>query len=145
PRMDLEVDSIREALRHAARDDVPTRELAIATGTWRYWWIRGYLAEGRATSGDILARRGIVPTANGIRMARAAAALAWSMGDFDEASRLATEALASAKAVGEVTEELSAHNVLGVIHRSQGRLDDAEAQFSEALRMAEAQGNAELV
>ncbi len=46
--LDTELDSLRDALRHAARDPDPTRELALASGTWSYWWVRGYLAEGRA-------------------------------------------------------------------------------------------------
>ena len=47
-RLDAALDSLRDTLRHAARDPDPTRELAISSGVWRYWLIRGHLTEGLA-------------------------------------------------------------------------------------------------
>ena len=144
-RLDAELDNLRDALRHAARDDDPTRELAMASSIWKFWWVRGYLAEGRALYDGILARRGIVETSAGIRTVRAAASLAWSMGDQDHALDLATRAADAADRIGDVFERLSAHNVLGTISRSRGEFVVAEGHFLRAIELASEIGNDELV
>ena len=144
-RLDVDLDNLRDALRHASRDRDPTRELAIASGVWRFWWIRGFLAEGRSICDGILERRGLVPTHEGIRTARAAASLAWSMGDWDRAQTVATAAMGIATRAGDDIERLSIHNTLGVIARSRGDLDVAERQMLQAIELAESLGNLELV
>ena len=144
-RLDAELDNLRDALRHAARDDDPSRELALASSIWKFWWVRGYLAEGRALYDGILARRGVVDTSAGIRTIRAAASLAWSMGDRDHALDLATRGLAAAERIDDGFERLSAHNVLGTIARSRGELVVAERHFLQAIDLASDLGNAELV
>jgi predicted ATPase/DNA-binding SARP family transcriptional activator len=143
--LDVELDCLRQALRHAARDSDPERELALASGTWSYWWVRGYLAEGRAICDGILDRRGLVDTRTGIRTARAAANLAWSMGDKDRAERLAQDTLAATLRTGDVIEQVSTHNLLGHVARGRSELDAAEHHYSEAIRLAESLGNLELV
>ena len=144
-RLDVDLDNLRDALRHVSRDSDPTRELAIASGVWRFWWVRGYLAEGRMICDGILERRGLVPTHAGIRTARAAASLAWSMGDWDRAHTVATAALEVATRAGDDIERLSMHNTLGVIARSRGDLEEAERQMLQAIELAETLSNLELV
>ncbi|OGO59111.1 MAG: hypothetical protein A2V85_16960 [Chloroflexi bacterium RBG_16_72_14] len=143
-RLDRELDNLRDAFRHASRDPEPSRELSLAAGTWRYWWVRGQLAEGRAIFDGTLDRRGLVPTQAGIRTARAAASLAWSMGDTGGAEALAREALARAVGIGDVIEQLSAHNLLGVIVTNLGEYEAAEHHLGESIRLAESDGNLEL-
>ena len=113
--LDVELDTIRDALRHAARDADPTRELELASGLWRFWWIRGYLAEGRGMLEGIVERRGVVPTRAGIRTARGAASILWSLGDNAAAREMATRALAVAEAVDDSLEQHASHNLLGVL------------------------------
>jgi predicted ATPase/DNA-binding SARP family transcriptional activator len=142
--LDIELDSLRAALRLAARDPDNTTELAIASRVWTYWWVRGYLAEGRAICDDILERRGVVPTEDGVRMCRAAASLAWSMGDVERADTVAQQALAAAQRIGHAPEQLSAHNLIGVVARGRHELDRAERHFGLAIALAESTGNPEL-
>jgi predicted ATPase/DNA-binding SARP family transcriptional activator len=138
--LDDELDTLRDALRYAARDAGPERELALAAGVWRYWWIRGLLAEGRTLLEDILDRRGIVPTQAGVRVARAAASLAWSMGDRDRARSLAEQALAAAEAIDDPFERHATNNLLGVISTTDGDVERAEHHHREAIRVAETHG-----
>lgn len=142
---EAEIDTLREALRLAARDPDPFAEVAIAATVWRFWWLRGYLAEGRAICDGILDRRGIIPTEFGIRVARAAAALAWSMGDVDRGVDLGRSALEIATRVGCAVEQASMHNLLGtVVLESLGHAV-SEAHYIEAIRIAESIGRTDHV
>jgi tetratricopeptide (TPR) repeat protein len=141
----MDLDNIRAALRHSAADPDPTNELKLGSSIWRYWWVRGLLAEGRAVSEGALARRGVVTTSEGARTLRAAASLAWTMGDFDAAFDAARRGVAVAEAVGDVTEQLSGFNVLGAITRSRDELEAAEGFYQQAIDLATSVGNAELV
>jgi predicted ATPase/DNA-binding SARP family transcriptional activator len=140
-RLDEDLDSLRDALRHAAQDPDPTPELALASGAWRYWWIRGHLAEGRAVLEGIIERRGLIPTHAGSRTALAAAQLAWSMGDNARARALAADALDLAVHVGDITEQLSAHILFGLLAMNIREFGTAEQHFFEAIRLAESDGN----
>jgi predicted ATPase/DNA-binding SARP family transcriptional activator/Tfp pilus assembly protein PilF len=143
--LEAEIDVIREALRHAARDADSSRELAIAAAVWRLWWIRGYLAEGRATCDGILERRGLLPTELGLRVARAAASLAWTMGDLEHALDLARTTLDVATRVGCAVEQASTNNLLATITLEAVGSEAAERHYHEAIRVAESIGRGDLV
>lgn len=143
--LDREVDVLRDALRHAGRDADPAKELFIASGVWRFWWIRGYLAEGRAVLDSILARRGLVATPEGARTVRACASITWSMGEPERAEQLATDALALATQAASTTEQIAAHNLLGVVKTARGELAAAEPHHLESIRLADAAGLSGLV
>jgi tetratricopeptide (TPR) repeat protein len=66
------------------------------------------------------------------------------MGDRERATTLAQAALEAATSIGDVTDQLSAHNLLGVI--ATGRSDTAAAarHLEEAVRLAESVGKSEL-
>lgn len=67
------------------------------------------------------------------------------MGDKERADQLAQDTLAAALRIGDVIEQLSAQNLLGTLARGRGELDAAAYHYSEAIRLAESQGNLELV
>ena len=142
--LDLEIDTIRDAFRYASRDPAGDREMELAAGIWRYWWIRGLLAEGRAVVDGILARRGVMPTRVGARTVRAAASLAWSMGHLGRARELAQQALDLAVAIGDPFEVHTAHNLLGVLATTAGDIDGAEYHHGAAIAVAEAHDLQEL-
>jgi tetratricopeptide (TPR) repeat protein len=138
--IEREVDTLREALRCAARDPDPLPEVTIAATVWRVWWIRGYLAEGRAICDGILDRRGIIPTEFGIRVARAAAALAWSMGDVDRGLNLGRSALEIATRVGCAIEQAAMHNLLGTVALESLGHAVSEQHYIAAIEIAESIG-----
>ncbi len=139
-RLDAALDSLRDTLRHAARDPDPTRELAISRGVWRYWLIRGHLTEGRAILDGILERRGLVATTAGVRTARGAASLAFSVGDLERASTLSGEVLAAALQVGDPVEVVHAYNLAGAVANGREDFRAAERHYLEAIRIGEAIG-----
>jgi tetratricopeptide (TPR) repeat protein len=144
-RLEREVDTLRDALRHAAADPDPTAEVEIASGLWRFWWVRGYLAEGLEICESILARRGFVPTPEGVRVIRSAASLAWTTDRVERASVLALEALSIARAIGDAYEEVSALNLLGVIGQLTDDFANAKVHLAEAIERADAAAMPSLV
>ena len=46
-RLDLELDNLRAALRTFDHPDHTASLVRLAAALWRFWWIRGYLTEGR--------------------------------------------------------------------------------------------------
>jgi predicted ATPase/DNA-binding SARP family transcriptional activator len=143
-RVDAELDTLRDAFRHAAREVDPSNELALAAGAWRYWWIRGLLGEGRSILNGILARRGLVRTRSGIRTARAAASLAWSAGDQNSAARLAVEALDAAVQVDDGFEQAALHILLGVIATNADDFGGAVRHLTAAIALAEEAGEGDI-
>ena len=142
-RIDAELDSLRDALRYAAADPNPENELVLASRTGHFWWVRGLLAEAREIYDGILARRGMVHTAAGIQTARAAAAVAWSMGDVDRAWTLGEQALAAADDLGDLVGRVDARNLVGAMATHRREFDVAESHLQEGYRLAEAAGNLE--
>ena len=139
-RLDIELDTLRAALRHAATNDDPTDELALASVAWLHWWIRGLLAEGRAILDGIVARRGLVLTQDGIRTLLGAASLAWSTGDNEASTKAARQALDAAERIDAQLEQHLAHNLLGTVSASMGELDTAIAHLTRAIELSEAAG-----
>jgi predicted ATPase/DNA-binding SARP family transcriptional activator len=141
---DAELDNIRAAIRRASDDPDPASEFEIVSKLWKYWWVRGLLAEGRAVTEGAAERRGLVLTPAGIRTIRAAANLAWTMGEADRAEVLGEQARAAAVELGELTEEMSALNLLAIIHRVRGATDTGLPLYDRAIELATSVGNREL-
>jgi tetratricopeptide (TPR) repeat protein len=66
------------------------------------------------------------------------------MGDNERAVALAEIALDAAVDVGDVVDQLSAHNLLGVMAYRRGQLQEAEDHLGDAIRLAESSGLHEL-
>ncbi|HEX5015004.1 MAG TPA: BTAD domain-containing putative transcriptional regulator [Candidatus Limnocylindrales bacterium] len=139
-QLDVELDNIREALRVAAADPDASDELGIAAAMWRYWWIRGHLAEGRSILDGIIERRGVVHTSEGVRVARANASLAWSMGDRERAMKLAQLAQDASTDIDDATERVHVLNLLGVMATGREDLEAAERYHLTALAIETANG-----
>ena len=54
--LDEEQDNIRAALDHAHLSDDAETEVRLVVALWRFWWLRGYLVEGRARLEEAIAR-----------------------------------------------------------------------------------------
>src|SRR5262249_39750820 len=91
--IDDDLENFRAAIDHAARADDAEAELRLVGGLWRYWWVRGFLREGRTRIESALERRKAV---RGSFLARAligGAGLAFIQADYERARMLATEGL----------------------------------------------------
>ncbi len=93
-RLEREHDNLRAALRWAQDNDA-SAGLRLVVALWRFWWLRGYLSEGRGWLRSILSLDG--PEANSAWHAKAlrgAGWLAYAQGDYTPAHTLFEQGLA---------------------------------------------------
>jgi len=138
--LDDDLENLRAAIDNAtARGDIEM-ELRLVAGIWRYWWVRGYLDEGRARIESALeraaGRRGL-PV---VRILIGAAGLAFAQGDYERARPLAERALAEARAAGSGMHEGVALNTLGVTAMRQHDYDLARRSLQRAVAVDERLG-----
>jgi len=102
-RLALEHDNLRLAIAHLGDEvqDTP-RALRLGGALFRFWWVRGNWAEGRARLLGLLnMEHEGPPPPERVKALYAAAVLAMGDGDFDAARRLLDESLAIARAHGD--------------------------------------------
>jgi predicted ATPase/class 3 adenylate cyclase len=140
-RLTREHDNIRAALRRAhANHDLETL-LTLSASMWRFWWIRGYLREGRNWVDGALSTRGDADGALRANALNGAGNLAWALGDYDSAEARHREALTLRRAIGDRTGEVRSLNNLGAIAETRGRYGDAAQFYREALAIARETGS----
>jgi predicted ATPase/DNA-binding SARP family transcriptional activator len=140
-RLDRERDNLRTTLDHAAATDDPTSELRLVSALWRFWWLRGELAEGRSRMEHAIAR-GATATPTLVAQACAGAAgIAWSQGDPGRARELASQGLqaSGSDSSGAVTA-LSCHTVLGLICRDEADYEQARKHLEQSQAIATSLG-----
>jgi predicted ATPase/class 3 adenylate cyclase len=101
-RYEREHDNIRAALAHViARDEAETA-MRILAANWRFWQMRGYLAEAREHAERVLALPHSIdhPDARGAAL-EAGGGIAYWQGDLDAARGWYEEALEIARAMGD--------------------------------------------
>ena len=136
-RLEAEHGNLRVALGWAARRGEPEIGLRLTAALWRFWYTRGYLAEGRGWLDAALARApsGSVPE---LALARAralfaAGVLAAEQGAQAQAQAYSEESLALFRAAGVLRGQAGALNTLGVLARNRRDYPRAEALYEEVL------------
>ncbi len=133
-----EHDNVRAALEESeASGDAATalRVCALA----RFWYVRGYLGEGRGWLDRALAQPG-GPMARRATALYWSATLAWSSGDHEFAIAPALEALELARATGDQVAELRALMALGLTHLGVGDLAASRDFHAESVALARTLG-----
>lgn len=139
--MDAEHDNLRGALDWAADAGRIEVEVRLAAATRQYWFVRGYLSEGRR-----FLRRATRNSADGPAELHAlalvhAGAFAHRQGDVAEARENAERALALYRSVADSGGAAWATAELGTIAFSAGDLDEAARLYRETAVVFEAEGN----
>lgn len=138
--MDREHDNIRAALRWSIGRGEGTTALRIAASCFRFWQRRAHLVEGRAWLEEALA----LPTEEPALRARAlfaASVFAGQLADGAEEWRLASEALAIDREIGDERGEADALNILGVSAQERGEFELALQLLEESLDIRRRIGN----
>jgi len=138
--LDGEQDNLRAALDHANSTDNAELELRLVVALWRFWWLRGYLAEGRSRLEQALVRSHEVAPRLRADAYRGGAGIAWNQGDLARARELAALGLEAADAHGEGAIALACHTVLGLIARDEGDYGRARQHLEQSGAMAKALG-----
>ena len=138
--LDEEQDNLRVAIDRAASSGDAELELRLTGALWRYWWLRGALAEGRTRLERAIGHgEGAPPQLIG-QACRGAAGLAWSQGDQARARELAERGLEAASVSGDGVVELSCHTVLGLVAKAEEDYDRARAHLEQSSAIAAALG-----
>lgn len=139
-RLEEEHDNLRAALRWAKEQgDIEAGLRLVGALNW-FWWMRGYLAEGRGWTEDFLeAARGL-GGADGARdrALLGAGRLALAQGDLDRSSALLEQSLAVYRGLGDEAGTADLLAELGQVVRARGDDDRAEALSEEGLRLSRA-------
>jgi predicted ATPase/DNA-binding SARP family transcriptional activator len=138
--LDPEDANLRASLVRSETTGSVERELRICSALWRYWWLRGEVAEGRRRLRAALEREPGTPTAARAEALRGASTLALRQGDHEEAAGLAEESLDVSRELGSL-ETARAQVALGNAVVSLGDdLDRGERLYAEGAATFRATG-----
>ncbi|HYI67917.1 MAG TPA: tetratricopeptide repeat protein [Candidatus Limnocylindrales bacterium] len=141
-RLSDDHDNLRAALRWSDEDpDGASAELSLASGLWRFWEIRGHLAEGSAwldralarTGGEISARRALGLTGVGV--------LATQRGDHAAASAAHEASLLLHRELGNPMAVAAACSNVASAAIEQGNFDRARELYREAVGLSRSAGD----
>ena len=148
-RLEQEHDNLREALRWAREaGDVRSGLRLVGALSW-FWWMRGYLEEGRRWAEGFLSEP-FDDDRSGYRRLRAralygAGELAFGHGDLARAAELFEEALAIYRALGDDGGTADVLVELGQVARARGDHDRAAALSEEGLQLGRASGDSRVI
>ncbi len=140
--LDPEQDNLRAALAFCAEEGLRELQLRLCARLWRYWYVRGFLSEGRAQLESALA----LPEPTGVLRAaalRAHAVITWAQGDLERAERSVAESLRLFRLAGDDSGTVGALITSGLVAHDRGDLERAKADHEESRRLAHALGQPE--
>jgi predicted ATPase len=141
-RLSDELDNLRAALQWSHDDpDGASAELSLASGLWRFWEIRGHLAEGSAWLGKALERSGGEVSARRASALTGAGVLASHRGDHRAAVAFHEASLLVHRELGDALSIAAACNNVASIAIELGDVDRARALYLEGIAAAEAAGD----
>jgi predicted ATPase len=144
-RLESEHDNLRGALDWLRGQGDGDRAVTLAAALWRFWWLRGHVAEGREQIESALAIAGLGASAARASALDGAGVLAETQGDYDRAEALHQESLTLSRDRGDKTGIARALGNLGVVASARGDGDQATALLEESLTLAREIGDQLLV
>ena len=132
--LDEEQDNLRVVIDRAAASGDAELELRLTGALWRFWWLRGALAEGLAHLERAIEHGRDAPPQLIAQACRGAAGLAWSRGALARARELAEQGIEAALVSGDGVVELSCHTVLGLVARDEADYERARSHLERAPR-----------
>ena len=114
----------------------------MAAALWRFWQMRGNLAEGRATLAELLARPAAAqPTRARARALSGLGGLAYWQSDMAAAEDAYVEGLALERSLDDPAGLIEALYNLGFVRGLASRHAEARALYEEAIQIADRIGN----
>ncbi|HEX8221003.1 MAG TPA: tetratricopeptide repeat protein [Chloroflexia bacterium] len=141
-RLEQEHDNLRAALRWTL--DCGKAEMAarIGGGLWHFWYVRGYLSEGRKWLEEVLERGGdALPLDVKWWALHGAGRLAMGQSDYNAASALLNESLEIARRLGDAGRTARSLYQLAGVGMYQGKYEWAWGLQEEALALYESIGS----
>ena len=141
-RLSDDHDNLRAALSWSHEDpDGASAELSLASGLWRFWEIRGHLAEGSAWLGRALARTGGEVSPRRANALTGAGVLASLRGDNAAAAAFHDASLLLHRELGDARAIAAACNNAASIAIELGDIERARSLYQEGIASTEALGD----
>jgi predicted ATPase/DNA-binding CsgD family transcriptional regulator/Tfp pilus assembly protein PilF len=138
--LETEHDNLRAALAWSIAES-PSNAARMAAALWRFWWIRGYVREGRAWLQRVIELSDEVSPAERAAALYAAAELSEALSDSPDAIALHTQALVIFEELRDDVGRAECLNGLGIVERALGNLDEAEHLHNQALPLLQSAQN----
>ncbi len=136
-RLEGERDNLRAALQRLADDGRTQLALEMAAALWRFWQLRGNLAEGRTTLEDLLARTdAAAPTVSRARALAALGGLQYWQSDMAAADQAYSEGLTIQRSLDDPAGLAEALYNLGFVKAVGSQHAEARRLYEEALGIA---------
>jgi tetratricopeptide (TPR) repeat protein len=140
-RLTAEQDNVRAAFRRAMDQGSFETALRLATGVWRFHWMRGYLREGLERLETALAHGALAPLALQSQAMRAAGTLAVGLSDYARARRWLEQAAEAGRRLPDPRLVQAALTNLGFALFEQGDVEAAGPCLEESLALARRDAN----
>ncbi|HUP28115.1 MAG TPA: tetratricopeptide repeat protein, partial [Chloroflexia bacterium] len=148
-RLEAEHSNLRALLDRLVSAGDFVSSLRIAGPLWRFWFVRGYLTEGRQHLSNILSMDFGTPLDRlpeevkpaWAKALNGAGILAGAQGDYEASKALFRQGLALERDLGNKASVAGLLSNLGNISRAQGNLAEARALQEESLAQREALGD----
>jgi predicted ATPase/class 3 adenylate cyclase len=141
-KLDLEHDNLRAALDWSLHQyelfqgtGMVFQGLQMATALWWFWFLRGYLHEGRDWLERLMAHTQDIPASLRARILARNSFLATFQGELKQARALAQEAITLCGESGDKEELAIALFVMGTVGRSLGKVEEAQLAYTESLSL----------
>ncbi|MBC8162671.1 MAG: tetratricopeptide repeat protein [Roseiflexaceae bacterium] len=141
-RLDAEHDNLRSALRWALAAGEHAQGLRLVGALWRFWYMRGFLREGRGWLETFLALPVQGHTAALAHALDGAGVLAWRQGEYGQAALWCNAALELYRSERHQRGEARVLGHIGLIVAEQGTLTQAATYFEASLPLYRALGDA---
>lgn len=135
-RLEAELDNVRAALEWSLGRIETDTAIRLASELRRFWFVRGYLVEGRHWIERALAESQVTDLATRVKALFAAGELSFFLEDLTRARSCAEEGLTICRTLGDTRGMADALLGLGHIARQFGELDEAEAYLAEGIALA---------
>ena len=133
-RLDTDQDNLRAALQNAADDGRDDLALGMGGAMWRFWQLRGHLAEGRSALEALLSRAGFDgPTQARARALAGLGGVTYWQGDMAAAGTAYDEGLAIQRTLDDPAGLAEALYNAGFVAAVGNELATARALYDESL------------
>lgn len=138
--LEIEHDNLRAALAWCIVES-PSNAARMAAALWRFWWIRGYVREGRTWLRRVLDLSDEVSPAERAAALYAAAELSEALSDSPDAVALHKQALVIFEELKDDLGRAECLNGWGIAERTLGNLERAEHLHKQALPLLQSTQN----
>jgi tetratricopeptide (TPR) repeat protein len=134
-RLDVERDNLRAAIDSAILLGDPVLERRITGDLWRYWQVRGFLAEGAARLEATVGQGPNVAPEFYAQAVVGAGNLAWAMGRYEDGKRHGHELLRLAEASGALRTAYVGNRLLAAIALRERDFETSERYSTRAVEL----------